>query len=78
MSGIKTWKGGYTVVEDLPRFGCPPTANIKENVENVKEIVPKNRHTILWSLTTEFSISYGTIQSNRFLPSDGPNQFLSV
>lgn len=58
----KAFKEGREV-EDLPRFGRPSTSSTEENIDKVKEIVMKNRHSSLREMAQDLSISHESVRT---------------
>jgi len=58
------FKRSVTSVEDSERSGCPSTGKTDEDVEQVKELLLKNRRNTIHSVADMFRILLRSVQSN--------------
>ncbi|XP_029176177.1 protein GVQW3-like [Nylanderia fulva] len=59
----KLFQEGLENVNDEPRSGRPSTSKTDENVQEVKEIVLKNRRITIREIADDLNISFGSCQS---------------
>jgi len=59
----KLFQEGRENVNDEPRSGRPSTSKTDENVQEVKEIVLKNRRITIREIADDLNISFGSCQS---------------
>ncbi|KYQ56039.1 hypothetical protein ALC60_05022, partial [Trachymyrmex zeteki] len=59
----KLFQEGRENVNDEPRSGRPSTSKTDENVQEVKEIVLKNRRITIREIVDDLNISFGSCQS---------------